>query len=64
MKKPINPLITTEISTQIMVVERFIKQCEMDALKNDGVIDKDEKALLAKLTKASEKYASELRKLI
>ena len=47
-----------------MVVERFIKQCEMDALKNDGVIDKDEKALLSKLTKASEKYASELRKLM
>lgn len=64
MKKPINPLITTEISTQIMVVERFIKQCEMDALKNDGVIDKEEKALLTKLTKASEKYASALRKLM
>lgn len=64
MKKPINPLITTEIGTQIMVVERFIKQCEMDALKNDGIIDKDEKVLLSKLTKASEKYVSELRKLM
>ncbi len=62
-KIEVNPLLTSEISSQIMVVERFIKQCELDALKDDGVVSKEERALLNKLTKVSEKYVSELRKL-
>lgn len=64
MKADINPLLKTEISTQVMVVERFIKQCELDALKDDGVVSKEERALLNKLTKVSEKYVSDLKKLI
>lgn len=64
MKADINPLLKTEISTQVMVVERFIKQCEFDALKDDGVVSKEERALLNKLTKVSEKYVSDLKKLM
>ena len=64
MKADINPLLKTEISTQVMVVERFIKQCELDALKDDGVVSKEERALLSKLTKVSEKYVSDLKKLM
>lgn len=63
-KAEVNPLLTSEISTQIMVVERIIKQCELDALKDDGVVSKEERALLNKLTKVSEKYVGELRKMI
>ncbi len=63
MKADINPLIKTEIGTQVMVVERFIKQCELDALKDDGVVSKEERALLNKLAKASSKYVAELKKL-
>ncbi|MBP5197674.1 MAG: hypothetical protein J6033_01335 [Lachnospiraceae bacterium] len=63
MKKTDNPLIAADISTHILTVQRFIKQCEMNALKNDGVIDKEEKALLEKITKISGKYISELKKL-
>jgi hypothetical protein len=63
MKADINPLLKTEIGTQVMVVERFIKQCEMAAMKDDGVISKEERALLNKIAKASQKYVAELKKL-
>ncbi len=46
-----------------MVFERFIKQCEFDALKDDGIESKEERALLNKLKKVSVKYVSELKKM-
>ena len=58
-----NSLIRLGITNQIMNCRNFLRSCERAALKDDGVIDEDEKRILKKLMKATEKYAKELDKL-
>ncbi|MCR5460867.1 MAG: hypothetical protein K6F51_13370 [Acetatifactor sp.] len=58
-----NSLIRLEITNQILNCRNFLRSCKRAALKDDGVIDADEKRILNKLVKATEKYAKELDKL-
>ena len=61
--KLMNSLIRLEITNQIMNCRNFLCSCKRAALKDDGVIDEDEKRILKKLMKATERYAKELDKL-
>lgn len=58
-----NPYLKAQIANQIMIANHFIKECEMQALKNDGKIDKEERKLLDKINKATDKYKKELSNL-
>lgn len=58
-----NSLIRLEITNQIMNCRNFLRSVKRAALKDDGVIDKEEKKIIKKLVKATERYAKELEKL-
>ncbi len=58
-----NSLIKLEITNQMMNCRNFVHSMKRLALKDDGVIDKEEKKILRKLAKATKRYAKELEKL-
>ena len=58
-----NSLIKLEITNQMMNCRNFVHSMKRLALKDDGVIDKEEKKILKKLSKATRRYAKELEKL-
>jgi len=59
----VNSLIKLEITNQMMNCRNFVHSMKRLALKDDGVIDKEEKKILRKLAKATKRYAKELEKL-
>lgn len=59
-----NSYIATQIQNQILAVDNFMSICKLSALKDDGVVDKDEAKLLKKLEKASDEYKKVLSKMI
>ena len=58
-----NGLIRIEITNQILNCRNFVHSMRRLALKDDGVIDAEEKKVLRKLARATKKYAKELEKL-
>ncbi len=59
-----NSYLKTQIQGQILAADNFVSICRMSALKNDGVIDKDEDKLIKKVTKLTADYTNGLKKLI
>ena len=59
-----NDHMKLQIRTMLVSIETFRNGMKIGALKDDGVIDKNEAKILRKAEKASEKYASQLKKLI
>jgi len=58
----------TKINSHITAIKLTIKaelqNCLQIAIQNNGSIDKEEKRLLKKLKRSSEKYIKELEKII
>ena len=59
-----NRYLKTQIQSQILAADNFVSICKMSALKNDGVVDKDEDKLLKKVEKITDDYTKALKKLI
>jgi DNA-directed RNA polymerase subunit RPC12/RpoP len=59
-----NVYLKTQIQGQILAADNFVSICKMSALKNDGVVDKDEDKLLKKVEKITGDYTKALKKLI
>lgn len=59
-----NNYLKIQIQNQILTVDNFLSICKLSALKDDGVVDKDEEKLLKKLEKASNEYKKVLSKMI
>ena len=55
-----NPVIEQQILNAIMFNRTFLLNCRAAALKNDGVIDRDEEKTLKKLEAAVNKYITQL----
>ena len=47
----------------ITIAKTFEQACKMSALKNDGIIEKDEQRQLDKINKVTERFISELKKI-
>ena len=63
-KKLSNSYLKTQIQNQILSAGNFVSICKMSALKDDGIIDKEEEKLLKKLAKITDDYTKALDKLI
>ena len=63
MKEKISPFLRISIANESMRASAFLKQCEVAAQKDDGVISKDEQEVLKKLKKAIQDYVKTLDKL-
>ena len=59
-----NSFIRMEIITQIMNCKTFLESCERGALKDDGVVDRQERKQLARLEKATRNYVKALNKIM
>lgn len=58
-----NSFIRMEITTQIVGCKNFITSCKRDALKDDGVVDKEEKKQIKRLEKMTQKYIKGLERI-
>lgn len=58
-----NKVIELQISNLELTIENFINSLEISALKDDGVISRDEEKIIQKLKKASRKYVDTLEKV-
>lgn len=58
-----NQYIENQISNMVTIVKTFEQSCKMSALKNDGIIEKDEERQLDKINKATERFISDLKKI-
>lgn len=58
-----NQYIENQISNMVTIVKTFEQSCKMSALKNDGIIEKDEQRQLDKINKATERFISDLKKI-
>lgn len=56
-----NAYLNQQILNAIMFNQNFILNCKAAALKDDGVINKDEAKKLKKIEAAAKKYISELQ---
>ena len=63
-EKKINPFLNVQIMNQIMSIDNFIALCESAAKNDDGVIGDMESDIIKKVTKISNKYKSELEKIL
>ena len=57
-----NSYMQLQIKNQILEVENFYKLLRGAAKKDDGIIDDEEKKILKKIKKASEKYIKAMKK--
>ena len=64
IEKKITPFLNVQIMNQIMSIDNFIALCESAAKNDDGVIDEMESDIIKKVTKVSNKYKSELEKIL
>ena len=58
-----NKVMELQICNLELAIENFIKSLEISALKDDGVISRDEEKIIKKLKKASGKYVNTLEKV-
>lgn len=58
-----NQYIENQISNMVTMAKTFEQACKMSALKNDGIIEKDEQRQLAKINKVTERFISDLKKI-
>lgn len=58
-----NDYMKAQIINMIAITKTFEKSCEMAALKNDGTIDALEQKQLAKISKAANRFISDLGKI-
>ena len=59
-----NDHMKLQIKTMLVSIDTFRNGLKIGAMKDDGIIDKDEKKILKKAEKASEQYAAKLKKMI
>ena len=59
-----NDHMRLQIKTMLVSIDTFRNGLKIGAMKDDGVIDKNEKKILKKAEKASEQYAVKLKKLL
>lgn len=59
-----NDHMKLQIKTMLVSIDTFRNGLKIGAMKDDGVIDKNEKKILKKAEKASEQYAVKLKKLL
>lgn len=55
-----NTYIKAQITQMQTTVKVFLQACELGALKDDGTIDRDERKMLDRINKASERFIKEL----
>lgn len=58
-----NAFMIAQIGNMIMTAEQFKKAMEIAAIKDDDQINRQEKATIKKLKKATDTYISELKKI-
>lgn len=58
-----NQYIENQIENMITMAKTFEHACKMSALKNDGIIEKEEQRQLNKINKATERFISDLKKI-
>ena len=58
-----NQFISDQIDNMTATAAFFKKSCKMAALEDDGIIDKEEEKLLAKINKVTDRFISDLNKL-
>lgn len=58
-----NQFINDQIKNMTATAAFFKKSCEMAALARDGIIDKEEEKLLAKINKITDRFIADLNKL-
>ena len=56
-----NPYIEQQRDSMITLLESFKQTCKVAAMKNDGMIDGEEKRTLAKINTATDKYKSTIK---
>lgn len=59
-----NDHMKLQIKTMLVSIDTFRNGLKIGAMKDDGIIDKNEKKILKKAEKASEQYAAKLEKMI
>jgi len=59
-----NTYLETQIVNQITMVENFKSTCKIASTKDDGVTSKEEKKILDKIDKESDKYIKKLKKIL
>ena len=64
MKNKLNPYLKVTIKNEIMRADTFLKQCRAAALKDDGVVTKEEQEVIKKLQKAMQDYVKTLEKIL
>lgn len=58
-----NSHIKLELANEILVTRNFVSACKLAAVKDDGIIDKEEQKILDKISKAASKFIVELEKI-
>ncbi len=58
-----NSYVKLEITQQMMNCRNFLDAVRRASLKDDGIIDKKEAKIMAKLEKATKKYVKELEEI-
>ena len=59
-----NDHMKLQIKTMLVSIETFRNGMKIGAMKDDGIIDRNEAKIIRKAEKASEEYAARLKKLI
>ena len=58
-----NPEMQKQVDHMILLLKNFGMVVEAAAMKNDGMIDKNERKIIDKIQKATNKYIKELNNL-
>lgn len=64
MKAAISPFLKIEITNEALRAASFPKMCEAAALKDDGMVTKDEQKVIDELNTITKKYVKALEKLV
>ena len=64
MKTEINPYLKVTIKNEMLRADTFLKLCEAAAMKDDGVVTKEEQEIIKKLKKAMQEYVKSLEKIM
>lgn len=59
-----NDHMKLQIKTMLVSIETFRNGMKIGAMKDDGIIDRNEAKIIRKAEKASERYAARLKMLI
>ena len=58
-----NQYIKYQIDNMVTFAKTFEHSCKMSALKNDGIIEKEEKRQIDKINKVTERFITDLKKI-